>query len=169
MGKSDQAAFSKYFRNQAIHYQPGFGIIFGVKAGLLLSQLLFWHGKGAKKPWTYKTIEELRLETGLSRTEQQTAIKALVRLGILELTLKGVPAKRHFKIDIGKLHELLPSLKKTYKLNYPNPPTYYVQNEQTITKTTRENTTKKQTPSINKNNWEETKRLLAEAKSIRPP
>ncbi len=142
MSVGDQKAFNKYFRYRGILYQPAFGIIFGVNAGVLLSQLLYWHGKGKKKPWTYKTIEEMRLETGLSLTQQKTAIKVLVKHGILETKLKGVPAKRHFKLDLEKLHEILPSLKETYKLNYPNPPIYYVQKDESITKITRKTTTK---------------------------
>ena len=41
-----------------------------VNAGLLLSQLLFWDGKGDDPEWTYKTIKMIEGETGLSRREQ---------------------------------------------------------------------------------------------------
>ena len=148
MSKSDQTAFNKYFPKRGILYQPGFGIIFGVNAGILLSQLLYWHGKGKKRPWTYKTIEDMYKETGLSITKQKLAIKVLVDNEVLEVKLKGVPATRHFKVNTQRLNEILPSLKKTCKLDYPNPPNYYAQNKQTITKITRQTTTETGTEKV---------------------
>ena len=60
MSKSDQQAIAKYFpkKNEGIRYITGLGIVFGSpNAGILLSQLLYWNGKGKKKPWTYKCRE----------------------------------------------------------------------------------------------------------------
>lgn len=143
MSKSDQAAFAKYFSQKGILYQPGFALVFdSVNAGILLGQLLYWHGKGYKKPWTYKTAKELERETGLSRTKQDNAIKILVSFGILSVQLRGVPATRHFKLDLKQLHKVLSRLQETGKLDYPNPANYKVQNRQTITETTRKTTSK---------------------------
>ena len=97
-----------------------------VEAGLLLGQLIYWHGLGKDKVWMYKTIPEMESETGLSRTKQQSAIQRCVRLGVLEVKRKSIPAKRHFRVDMGRLEILLPSLPKYGKLesqnhaNYPN-------------------------------------------------
>ena len=77
----------------------------GVKCGVFISQLLYWWEKGANPEWVYKTIDEMYQETGLSRREQDTALRKLVKLGIIEVKLKGIPAKRHFKI-FNKLVEL---------------------------------------------------------------
>jgi len=77
-----------------------------VKAGLLLSQLLWWHEKGNDREWTYKTMEEIKQETALSRKEQDGAIRILKKSKILEVMVKGLPAKRHFKIDFDKIIEL---------------------------------------------------------------
>ena len=51
-----------------------------VNAGLFLSQLLYWDGKGDDPVWTYKTIKMIEMETGLSRREQETAIKICKKL-----------------------------------------------------------------------------------------
>ncbi|MBI3046441.1 MAG: hypothetical protein HYY86_02835 [Candidatus Harrisonbacteria bacterium] len=76
-------------------------------AGLFMSQLLFWWEKGKKVGWIYKTIKEMSQETKLTRGEQDTAIKKWKQLGILEVKKEGVPPKRHFKINVIKLLELL--------------------------------------------------------------
>ena len=54
-----------------IAYLPDLAKALGsVKAGLFLSQLLYWMDKGADEDgWLYKTREELYDETGLSRKE----------------------------------------------------------------------------------------------------
>ena len=78
-----------------------------VKAGLLLAQLLYWWQKGRDKDWIYKTIKEIKEETALSRNEQDGAIKRLKQLKVIEVKLKGVPAKRHFKLNLLKISNLV--------------------------------------------------------------
>jgi hypothetical protein len=80
-----------------------------VKAGLLLSQLLFWCGKGRNPDWVYKTIEEIKKETALSRSEQDNAIIICKKYNLIEVKRKGIPAKRHFKINNEKIIKLLES------------------------------------------------------------
>lgn len=97
-----------YSGTKQIAYNPELAKALGsVKAGLLLNQLLFWHGKGRDPEWTYKTIKEMEKETGLSRAEQATAIRICKRYEILEVKRKGIPAKRHFRININKIVELM--------------------------------------------------------------
>jgi hypothetical protein len=71
-------------------------------SGLFMSQLYFWYGKG-KDGWIYKTIDEFFEETALTRREQDTAIKRWKELGVLEVKIMGMPARRHFKVDIVRL------------------------------------------------------------------
>lgn len=168
MSKADQQAIAKYFSKKPVLYIGGLGQLFGLQAGLLLGQLLFWHGKGKRKDgFIFKTAEEFRAELGMSRANQETAIRTLVGLGVLEYKLAQVPATRHFKLNLAKLHELLPRLKETNNLHYPNPSSYYVENDETITKITRENTTKSTTVT-NKKDFFEKKQELAD-KLGRPP
>jgi len=78
-----------------------------IKAGLLLAQLLYWWQKGRDKDWIYKTIKEIEEETALSRNEQDSAIKRLKQLGLIEVKLKKVPARRHFHLSLLKISNLV--------------------------------------------------------------
>ena len=78
-------------------------------AGLFMSQLLYWWGKGHKENWIWKTIKEVERETVLSRSEQDSAIRKWKVIGILETKVEGIPPKRHFKIDIDKLVNMFDS------------------------------------------------------------
>lgn len=166
MSKQHQSDFSKYFKHKPIAYNPGLAIIFNsTNAGILLSQLLYWHGKG-KLPngWIFKTIEEMYKETGLTRDQQDTAIKICKNLGILETKRAGVPAKRHFRLDIERLREIIPSLKETHKLTYPNPPNNRRLKEQTIPENTQKTTTNNTV--VNSGNLYRTKMQLTEKMSL---
>lgn len=78
-------------------------------AGLFLSQLLFWWGKGnlSSRGWIYKTIKEVQEETYLTRSEQDAAIRKWKELGVLDIQLIGLPRRRHFHINEEKLIQLL--------------------------------------------------------------
>ncbi len=78
-----------------------------VKAGLLLSQLLYWWGKGQDPESIYKTIKEIKDETALSRSEQDGAIKKIKELDLMEVELKGIPPTRHFKLNLQKISNLI--------------------------------------------------------------
>ena len=170
MGKPEQQAIAKYFDKKPVLYIGGLGQVFSLQAGILLSQLLYWDGKGRRKDgFIFKTADELRSELGMSRSNLKTAIKQLVEYGVLDYKLAQVPARMHFKLNLQNLHELLPSLKETNKLHYPNPPHYYVANGETITKSTRENTTKNTTGTIDKNNFALERSKLVSLKSTKPP
>jgi hypothetical protein len=96
------------YKERAILFNPRLGRISGsAEAGLLMSQLLFWHGKGRNKERFYKTVNELQMETCLTRSEQNIAIKKWKNLGVLDVQKKGVPQKRNFYINMESLHELM--------------------------------------------------------------
>lgn len=115
----DQQIIAEHFKQPGILYIAGLSIMFSsVQAGILLSQLLYWNDKGwNKNGWIYKTSDDLYFETGLKRSGQETAIKVLKRYGFLEVKLAGIPAKRHFKIDMDKLDSLLTSMLETGNLD----------------------------------------------------
>ena len=105
--------------------------------------MLYWHGLGKRKDGRiFKTIPEMQKETGLSRNNQDTAIAILVEMGVLEVVLKGVPAKRHFKLDLERLAEIIPSLSESIKLPCLIPPRHVTGKQQAITKINPKNTTK---------------------------
>ncbi len=91
-----------------VAFNPELGRLAGSAiAGLFLSQLLYWLGKGHKKGYVYKTINEFQEETCLTRSEQDRAIKIWKELRVLNVKLKGVPPKRYFSVNIGVLVRLL--------------------------------------------------------------
>lgn len=122
-----------------------------VAGALLLSQAVYWNKRAANNGWFYKTAEEWKEETGLSRRELERARRELKDAGLMEELLKGVPAKLHYKLNSEALES---SLRKTYKLDCHIPATQFAQNVQTITETTSETT------AIHTNASEETPTLF---------
>jgi hypothetical protein len=79
-----------------------------IQAGIMLSQLLYWQGKGHRYDgYFFKTVEELRIETGLTKPQQQTAIKILKKYDLIETKLAGIPAKRNFNVKVGNVRDHL--------------------------------------------------------------
>lgn len=103
-----QKIIAQVLGTRPIAFNPDLAKALGsAKAGLFLSQLLYWWEKGSNPNWIYKTIEEVHKETTLSRCEQEGAIKACKKYGLIQVELKGIPAKRHFKLNIQKIISLL--------------------------------------------------------------
>lgn len=87
-----------------------------VASGLFLSQCIYWQyvvlpampdekkNKHQLEGWFYKTREEWREETCLSRREQEGARKNLRSLGFLEEMLADVPAKLYFRVNLEALN-----------------------------------------------------------------
>jgi len=82
-----------------------------IPAALLLSQALYWQRRcpGGRDGWWWKTADEWFEEARLTRREQQSARKILVRLGVLEEIKKGVPCRLWFRLDLNKLLVLIQS------------------------------------------------------------
>ena len=51
----------------------------------------------------YSTIDNISERTGLSKYQQTEALKVLDEVGIVKSVVKGMPAKRYFKIDVEEL------------------------------------------------------------------
>lgn len=51
----------------------------------------------------YSTIDNINERTGLSKYQQSEALKVLDNIGIVKSVVKGIPAKRYFKIDVEEL------------------------------------------------------------------
>ena len=69
------------------------------------------HGKLTEGGWFYSTVKDLHLSSGYAEDAQKTAIRHLIKHGLIESELKGLPAKRYFRIipDADKLASLLRS------------------------------------------------------------
>jgi len=99
----------KILQDRPVAYHPDIAKALGsVKAGVFISQILYWTGKGENKEgWIYKTQNEMYKETALSRREQENARKIARKLGILEEKKRGIPQRLYFRINFEKLGELL--------------------------------------------------------------
>lgn len=106
------------------------GIGAGITGALMLSQAVYWTKRTKdENGWFYKTRADWEDETGLSRTEQETARAKLKKLGVLVEKKRGVPCKTHYRVDVEKLNELLhrpkkpsaPSLQDSRKQGGGNP------------------------------------------------
>ena len=123
----EQVTFQKQiyslFGKGTIAYQPDIAKkLKSVKGAVFLAQLLFWHDKGWKKGWVYKTVREFYEETGLKRKEQETAIKLLKKHKILTVKVEGIPPIRHFQIDleaVRKLSEIIPKVTREQDIVLP--------------------------------------------------
>ena len=96
---------------RAIAYRPNLARLFGgVIAEIFFEQIFYWQDKADPVLGVYKTQEELEIETGLSRKEQETARKLLREKGVLIETHKRLEHRMYYKIDCEKLDELLATL-----------------------------------------------------------
>ena len=82
---------------KAVAYYPNLTKKLGnVNASILLSQFIYWHDKTEHPLGVYKTQDEIKAETGLSRKEQETGRKVLRELGLITETYKRTEHKLYF-------------------------------------------------------------------------
>ncbi|EHJ9984127.1 hypothetical protein KUK83_003324 [Vibrio parahaemolyticus] len=133
----------------------------GVTGAVMLSQACYLSSTETavrRGGWFYKTAEDWKEETGLSRREQETARKKLKNLGIFIEQKRGIPCKIWTLLDSAKLIELLgqismaesaklrgdddlSSMAESAKQDETNPPNSVSQIRTTKTKTTTKTTT----------------------------
>lgn len=80
----------------------------GVKAAVMLSQLLYWNGDSTvqkRDGWLMKSVEDMENETGLNKVEQKNARKTLSKSGIIECNLGGYPKIWHYRVNMERLAE----------------------------------------------------------------
>lgn len=85
-----------------------------ITGGLFLSQCLYWSKRTKSDDgWFYKTTEEWKEETGMSRHELDGAREKLRALGLISEERRGVPAKLFYKLDCQKLEILLAEMSQS--------------------------------------------------------
>lgn len=73
----------------------------GITGALMLSQAIYWSNRTDNAAgWFYKTMEEWEAETGMTRSEQESARKKLVKAGVLEEMKKGVPCRLFYRVNM---------------------------------------------------------------------
>jgi hypothetical protein len=99
MGNISTKILARAYRQRPIVYLPIYRQITGsTTAGIMLSQLMYWHDKmGGKEFW--KTDEEIRNETGLTIKELKLAKKRIKSLSFISIERKGVPCRTFYTID----------------------------------------------------------------------
>lgn len=104
-----------FFSDRPIAYHPIVAKICGsVTAALFLSQIAYWNDKGFDPDgWIYKTQEQMQDETGMSRSEQETARRILREKGILKEERRGIPARLWYLIDWDVLTNLMDEYAQT--------------------------------------------------------
>jgi len=76
-------------------------------AAIYLSQLLWWGQRKANDDgWFFRTRDQMQERCGLGKQAQRTAEKILVDLDLIETDRRGMPAKKHYRIDYSKLISL---------------------------------------------------------------
>lgn len=105
----------RYLLRRPIAFHRAFADLAGSAAGgLFLSQLFFWSDKGSDPDgWIYKSIEEWREETCLTRYEQEAARKILTASGILETERRGMPRRLFYRLNMTRLACLLETASKS--------------------------------------------------------
>ncbi len=84
--------------DRPIAFQRSFVSLTGsINAALMLSQAVYW-SRRCTDGWFYKTQGEWQEETGLTRTEQETARKNLRAKGFIEEKKRGVPCKVYYNV-----------------------------------------------------------------------
>jgi hypothetical protein len=79
-----------------------------INAALFLSQALYWaHRTTLPDRWFYKTGEDWQKETGLTRTQLETARKLLRKFKWYQEELRGLPARLYYRIDVIQMEEEL--------------------------------------------------------------
>jgi len=93
--------------DRPIAFNPAFKRITGsTVAALMLSQAWYWSKRTSDNDgWFYKTIEEWEEETGLTRSEQETARKHLKQF--MEVDLRGIPATLYYRLNKEEIYNSL--------------------------------------------------------------
>ena len=65
----------------------------------------------------YSTIKNVQNNTTLSRHQQNEAISKLKEIGVVEVVVKGIPAKRFFQLNEDRLIEILTNEKDVANKN----------------------------------------------------
>lgn len=92
-----------------VAYQPIIAKATGsVKLTVLWCQIHYWTDKTQDPDgWVYKTRDAIFEETGLGRKEQETVRELGSKLGVLMSEVRGTPPTVHFRVDEGRMIELI--------------------------------------------------------------
>lgn len=106
--------------DRPIAFNPALVQITGrITSALLLSQMIYWQKK--RDGWFYKTAAEFQKETGLTRSEFESARRLLVSAKpkpLIAYQVRGVPAKGYYKVEF---EALIASLQESCNVDFVHP------------------------------------------------
>lgn len=95
--------------------------LFGIETAFFLSNLAEAENlMSDKNGWFYQTTDTVEKITTLSRHKQNECIKRLEKANILEKNVRGMPARRFFRIDYKALSNLIVKNSQTRVKNFYN-------------------------------------------------
>ena len=105
------------YLDRPIAFSPILAKISGsVKAGLFLSQAIYWTNRSSTGDGIFwKTQEQWEEETCLTRKEQEGVRARLKKLGILEEIKQGLPCRIFFKVNFDVIDELITEYSESKK------------------------------------------------------
>jgi len=74
--------------------------------------------------WFFQTIEEIENLTGISKYSQDKIISELKKQGILNQKVRGIPAKRYFKLSYEKIEN---SIFRNQQTSFPKSENYFAE------------------------------------------
>lgn len=121
----------------------------GIENAFLLSnfaeaEVMMKDGAG----WFYQTSGTVEEMTGLTRYKQDKIIDELIKIGVLKKDVRGMPAKRYFKIDYEEVSKLV----------FKSSTNQYVNSQQTSMQNSNKLVCKKPTTNKEHNNKEHNKK-----------
>lgn len=109
----DEMSFLELFGTDAFisvnkHLAKEIGLVEACLFGEMLSKYKYYKSTNELKEnkWFYLTIETIEESIGLKKDWQNTAIKNLEKLGLIEKKRMGLPAKRYFSVNVQLLMSL---------------------------------------------------------------
>lgn len=86
--------------------------VLGLEEALLLGELSSEYDYWLKcdkleDGWFYSTVENIENNTTLNEYKQRKAVNKLIKMGVVEVEVKGLPAKRYFRLNEERVVELL--------------------------------------------------------------
>jgi len=92
---------------RVVAYHPVLSKVMGrASYGIWLSQILYWDNIKAGG-WFYKSARDIIGETGITEREAKTAKVEAVKLGIVDVEVKGLPRVTHYLVNYDVLSTLI--------------------------------------------------------------
>ncbi len=107
----------KQLLGSPITYHPVVAEVTGsINAAILLSQLMYWWERKSNG-LLYKTIQEIKQETCMTKNQQITAIRILEDLDFIQVFVVGLPPKRNFAIKFENIKSAINRKSKNQNIN----------------------------------------------------